>query len=468
LEPEYFITSNGCPQECAICAVCSKKKCVIGRGIFNVLLNKLPLPEIHLSLPTNIPSENVPGGEFNNTKRYSFCGPFTKLQKRLDQGYKGVNNLDRACMQHDIAYSQNSDTKNRNAADDVLAKVATEIATDENEPEYERKQARTVAAIMATKSRFGLGLADELHKPLRRKFPRRRVQVLHKDEIWGADLVEMQDYAKENNGFRYLLTVICIFSKFAWVVPMKDKTGKSTVAAFQKIFDESGRKPKKLWVDHGKEFYNINMDAWLKQHNIERYSSSSEFKSCVIERFNRTLKTNMYKEFTRKNTFKYIDFLDELVTAYNNIKHRTVGMTPVEASKEKNKDTVLTRLRVPTSPGRQKPKFALGNKVRISKLKRPVFDRGYWPNWTEEVFEIYEVRPTNPITYRIKDLQGEIVTGSFYEQELQKTEQETFRIAKILKRRTRKGNKEILVSWSGYPEKFNSWIPAEDATVPVA
>src|ERR1700733_13416640 len=114
LEPEYFIATNGCPQECASCAVCSKNKCALGRGIFNALLNKLPLPEIHLSLPANIPSENVPDGEFNNTKRYSFCGPFTKLQKRLDQGYKGVNNLDRACMQHDIAYSQNSDTKNRN------------------------------------------------------------------------------------------------------------------------------------------------------------------------------------------------------------------------------------------------------------------------------------------------------------------------------------------------------------------
>jgi hypothetical protein len=176
----------------------------------------------------------------------------------------------------------------------------------------------------------------------------------------------------------------------------------------------------------------------------------------------------MYKEFTRKNTFKYIDFLKELVTAYNNIKHRTIGMTPVEASKEENEDTVLTRLRVSTSPGRQKPKFALGQKVRISKMKRPVVDKGYWPNWTEEVFVISEVCPTSPITYRIKDLQGEIVTGSFYEQELQKTAQEVFRIAKILKSRIRKGKKENFVSWSGYPEKFNSWIPAEDATVSVA
>jgi hypothetical protein len=128
-----------------------------GSGFFNTLLNKLPLPEIHLRLPKDIPTEQVPGGDFNNIRTYSFCGPFTKLEKRLQQGYRGVNNLDRACMQHDIAYSKNSDTKNRNFADDILAKIAMDIVNDVNAPAYERQQARTVAAIMAAKSRFGLG-----------------------------------------------------------------------------------------------------------------------------------------------------------------------------------------------------------------------------------------------------------------------------------------------------------------------
>ena len=160
LDPAYIITSNGRLQLQAICGICGKRKSMFsseGSGIFNTMLNKLPLPEIHLRLPKDIPTEQVPGGDFNNTGTYSFCGPFTKLQKRLQQGYKGVNNLDRACMQHDIAYSQNSDTKNRNFADDILAKVAIDIVNDPDEPAYERLQAKTVAAIMAAKSRFGLG-----------------------------------------------------------------------------------------------------------------------------------------------------------------------------------------------------------------------------------------------------------------------------------------------------------------------
>ena len=160
LHPAYITTANGKLQQQSNCQVCGKKKSMFlkqGSGVFNTLLNKLPLPEMHLRLPKDVRTEQVPGGDFNNTGTYSFCGPFTKLEKRLQQGYKGVNNLDRACMRHDIAYSQNSDTKNRNVADDILAKDAIDIANNVNDPAYERQQARSVAAIMATKSRFGLG-----------------------------------------------------------------------------------------------------------------------------------------------------------------------------------------------------------------------------------------------------------------------------------------------------------------------
>lgn len=160
LDPVCEITINGKFCLKTKCVECGKSKSMFlkqGSGVFNSLLNKLPMPEIHLRLPKNILTEQVPMGDFNNIGTYSFCGPFTKLQKRLQQGYKGVNKLDRACMQHDIAYSQNSDTNNRNVADDILAKAAMDIVNDMNEPAYERQQARTVAAIMAAKSRFGLG-----------------------------------------------------------------------------------------------------------------------------------------------------------------------------------------------------------------------------------------------------------------------------------------------------------------------
>ena len=168
LHPVNVKTTNGRLCMKAKCALCGRAKSMFlkqgsGSGVFNMLLNKLPLPEMHLRLPKDVPTEDVPGGDFNNTGTYSFCGPFTKLDKRLQQGYRGVNNLDRACMQHDIAYSQNSDTKNRNVADDILAKSAMDIVNDVNEPAYERQQARTVAAIMAGKSRFGLGSKLKKH-----------------------------------------------------------------------------------------------------------------------------------------------------------------------------------------------------------------------------------------------------------------------------------------------------------------
>lgn len=130
-----------------------------GKGIVNTMLKKLPLPEMHLSLPSNIQSESVPNGSFNNTGKYSYCGPGTKVRQRLIEGYEGVNSLDAACKQHDIYYSKYKRTKDRNKADDILANAASKIILDENKPEYERKDAKTVAAIMAAKSKLGMGMS---------------------------------------------------------------------------------------------------------------------------------------------------------------------------------------------------------------------------------------------------------------------------------------------------------------------
>ena len=129
-----------------------------GAGFINTALRKLPLPEMHLKLPSDVQSETVENGSFSNTGKYSFCGPGTKVRKRLEEGYKGVNSLDRVCKQHDIAYSKHKDTKDRNVADDILAKQASEIALDTNEPDYVRHDAKLVTGIMGLKSRFGMGM----------------------------------------------------------------------------------------------------------------------------------------------------------------------------------------------------------------------------------------------------------------------------------------------------------------------
>jgi len=257
----------------------------------------------------------------------------------------------------------------------------------------------------------------------------------------------MQQFSRHNKGVKYLLTVIDIFSRYGWIVPLKNKTGIEVASALEKIFKE--RKPNKLWVDKGREFYNSHV-----QKLVTLYSTENEEKSSIVERWNRTMKENMFKYFTANSTRKYIDILDELVDQYNSTIHSSTGMSPKEASKKKNETKVWRKLYGDYTPTKRKsPKFKVGDKVRITR-KKGIFEKGYTTRWTEEVFTVSEVRYTDPITYKIVDDNNEEIKGTFYEQELQKTTQEMFRIEKILKR---KGNKS-LVKWYGYPDSFNSWI----------
>ncbi|KAL9963810.1 hypothetical protein ACROYT_G027355 [Oculina patagonica] len=183
-------------------------------------------------------------------------------------------------------------------------------------------------------------------------------------------------------------------------------------------------------------------------------------KAVVIERFNRTLKNKMYKQFTIQGNTQYLKILPKIVKEYNNTKHSSIKMTPTEASKKKNEGTVYFNLYGDMEPLSAKPKFKVGDKVRISKYKRIVFDKGYTPNWSEEMFVITKIQHTNPITYKIKDLNDEEIKGSFYEPELLKAKQDVFRIDKVIRRDYKK--KQALVKWKGYNDDFNSWIPMKD------
>ena len=146
----------------------------------------------------------------------------------------------------------------------------------------------------------------------------------------------MKSFAKQNKGIKYLLTVIDLYSKFAWIVPLKDKTGLSITKAFQEIF-KSKRKPKKLWVDQGKEFLNKEFKPFLLKNNIEMYQTFNEGKAVVIERFNRTIKEKMWRYFTEFDTNKYLDVLPKLLNEYNYSFHSTIKMPPIEGSDPKNK-----------------------------------------------------------------------------------------------------------------------------------
>ena len=215
------------------------------------------MPEIHLKQP-----------EFT----YSACGPFTKNKEIIqtfketgDTGYIYKIELDKVCFQHDMAYGDFKDLARGIASDKILRDKAFNIAKNPKYDGYQREIASMVYKFFDKKSKvsgvnmpleFNKQLTEELRKPFIRKFKKRKVYSGFKDNIGRVDLDEMQLISNLNKGFRFLLCVIDIFSKYAWVIPLKDKKGVSIADTFQKILYDSNRKPNKIWVDKGSEFYN--------------------------------------------------------------------------------------------------------------------------------------------------------------------------------------------------------------------
>ena len=260
--------------------------------------------------------------------------------------------------------------------------------------------------------------ATELHKRALKKYERRPVEVAGIDDTWAADLVEMGEFSKENRGIKYLLTVIDVLSRYAWAIPMKDKKAETVLEAMKKIISESGRSPQKLWVDQGSEFLNKKFQAVFK--NV--YHTYSPFHAAPIERFNRTLKDRMWFKMTRHDTKEWVSRLPSLLTKYNNRIHSSIKMTPTQASKKKNEKVLLLYQADKVDKVKEsKPKLAIHDTVRISRWKG-VFEKSYKPKWSHDLFEIVGVNKTKPVTYTVRDLKrDEVIEGSFYEQELQKS-----------------------------------------------
>lgn len=303
--------------------------------------------------------------------------------------------------------------------------------------------------------------AYTLHKPARVHFIRNRVFVPRPLNQFQADLCDMQALSEYNDGYNYLLTVIDVFSKKAYVRALKRKTAVEVVKAFESIFEES-QTPVKIQTDAGKEFFNKAFKVLMKKHNIVHFSTASDLKASVIERFNRTLKSRMWRYFTANNTMRYIDVLQDLLKSYNHSYHSSIKMKPMQVTSE-NAFQVFQNLYGTSSATQRselKMNFKKGDQVRISKV-RGVFDKKYEQSFTGEVFTVHECIPREPPVYKLKDYDGEIIQGSFYEAELQKVKMckdKVYAVEEILKRRTVRGEEQAFVRWKNWPEKFNSWI----------
>lgn len=305
--------------------------------------------------------------------------------------------------------------------------------------------------------------AYTLHKGCRRTYKRNRILVGYIDQQWQADLADLNEIKQYNDGSRYLLTVIDCLSKYAWVAPIRTKGSRAVADAWEMILKESApRKPQKVQTDKGTEFFNNDVLQLFKKNKIHLFASESDQKAAMVERFNRTLKTKMWRYFSSKNTYRYLDILPKLVTSYNNSRHRTIGMAPSQVTKAKELE-IWKRLagdEITKGSSSVPQKFEVGDQVRMAKWKGS-FEKGYAPNWTEEFFKVTEAQPAGRRVYKVQDFASDPVSGVFYEAELQKIAPKGPEAKYFIEKVVRHRGNQALVKWKGWPDKFNSWVTRE-------
>jgi len=362
--------------------------------------------------------------------------------------------------------------------------------------------------------------SEELHAPVRRRFPTRPVLVLGKNTTWCMDLNDMKTYKEANDGYTNIMVIEDLYTRKVWAFPLKDKKGETVLDDIKGLIKEVG-KPHNIWTDRGGEFYNKEAMAYFKKNNIQLYSVYGQSKAAPVERVNQTLKHIMFKILTEQQSHRWLDLLDDVVEIYNNQIHSITKVAPEKAyenpkllmevkENEREKAEEKERIKVAqqikhfqemhekqlmlkekmrdfNKPQRPRkiilpetaanvasaagfadvkkkliPRYKIGDFVRISRIKG-VFEKGYEINWTPEVFVITQIHFTDPITYNLNDLMGEEVDGSFYEQELQVTKLKDFSLVeKVLKKRKVKGKEQKFVKFFGWPSKFDQWLDAKD------
>ena len=263
-------------------------------------------------------------------------------------------------------------------------------------------------------------ITKEIFSPVIKKFQRIQIQTHYKDECWSIDLIDRSSLSKYNKNYKFIFTIIDNHTKYAWAIPLKDKSGKSTTAAIKNLIEKEKRKPHKIWSDRGKEFYNTTFLHYLKEQNIQIYSTNSDLKAVFVERFNRTLLDLIKEPMYIEGKGSWLNHLDAALQKYNNRVHGTTKMTPFEMS-----FNTLIRAASPNlipkndnnNHNNKLPKFQVVDYVRVPD-KRNIYSKGYTTNWNRELFKIHSINKTNPVTYTLNDENGDIIQGKYYEQEL--------------------------------------------------
>ena len=253
-------------------------------------------------------------------------------------------------------------------------------------------------------------ITKEIFSPVIKKFQRIQIQTHYKDECWSIDLIDRSSLSKYNKNYKFIFTIFDNHTEYAWAIPLKDKSGKTTTNALKNLIEKAKRKPDKIWSDRGKEFYNQTFLHYLNEQNIQLYSTNSDLKAVFVERFNRTLLDLIKIPVYIEGKACWLNHLDAAMEKYNNRVHGTTKVTPFEANNQP--------IDPPTFVNKPKqPNFQVGDFVRVPD-KRNLYSKGYTTNCNRELFKIHKINPTNPVTYRLVDENNEQIEGKYHEQEL--------------------------------------------------
>ena len=240
------------------------------------------------------------------------------------------------------------------------------------------------------------------------------------DAIWAIDLAEMGEWVDNNNGYKYILCAIDLYTRYAWCEALKSKRADETWRAISSVFERAGVKPKKLWADQGSEWRNATWNRELKKNSIKLYHTYGTHKASMVERFNRTLKETLWYHFIEAGTRKWTDVLQDEVQQYNEREHRSISMTPAHARTKEGSDTLREHYLLRSERAAEAdaaappPRYSVGQWVHVSRIKE-VFEKGFHPRWSAAQFQIRAVKPGAPPLCYLRDYDGEPVEGAFYE-----------------------------------------------------
>ena len=305
-----------------------------------------------------------------------------------------------------------------------------------------------------------------VHRRPVRKFPRIPVIVRGLKDQYDADLMIMRDLASSNKGYKYVLIIVDVFSRYMWAAPMKLKNEKHSLQAFQNIFKEGCPVPARLRTDKGGEFVGKEIAAYFRRLGVQHFLTWNEVKANYAEKAIQTLKKKLFRYLTFARTRDYVSVLPDLVKSYNRTYHRSIRMAPADVNADNEKSlwwALYAHVNDKNTKKYKKFKYTVGDTVRLSR-KRTRMEREYDERWTNEIFRVRRRFYNKGIVqYKVEDYSGVKKKGSFYEAELQAVTVDPdalWRVDAILKTRGKGEKKEVFVHWHGWPKKYDQWLPA--------